>query len=53
MDGWARKVGWACTTGARNVRQLLAPEAVSDGFSPMKVEKKSDGVTEIDDVFID
>lgn len=51
MDGWARKVGWACTTGARNVRQLLA-EAVSDSFSPMKVEKKSDGVTEIDDVLL-
>lgn len=52
MDGWARKVGWACTTGARNVRQLLAREAVSDSFSPMKVEKKSDGVTEIDDVLL-
>lgn len=31
---------------------VVGPEAVSDSFSPMKVEKKSDGVTEIDDVLL-
>lgn len=51
MDGWARKVGWACTTGAER-EAVVGLEAVSDSFSPMKVEKKSDGVTEIDDVLL-
>lgn len=31
---------------------VVGLEAVSDSFSPMKVEKKSDGVTEIDDVLL-
>ncbi|EHG6164697.1 3-hydroxyacyl-CoA dehydrogenase PaaH [Escherichia fergusonii] len=32
--------------------EVVGLEAVSDSFSPMKVENKSDGVTEIDDVLL-
>ncbi len=46
QEKWAGVYDWPRNVG------LLAWKAVSDSFSPMKVEKKSDGVTEIDDVLL-
>ncbi len=46
-------VNFAVTNDWRAEREaVVGLEAVSDSFSPMKVEKKSDGVTEIDDVLL-